>query len=245
MKKRGAIFIVGIILTFSSYIQAEIVSHWTFDEGAGNTAYDSASDQHGTINGATWSEGIIGNCLSFDGNYDYVRISDSDTLDITSNLSIAMWIKTSGPEGDGTQHLFSNQRSISPHDGFSFKITSFGDYDGHLRFSSQESNLYSNRSAATGDWCHVAVTLSGGMARIYIDGQLDNSGYVGSHRINDLDQVIGATYTPWYFFNGKIDDLRIYNHALSEQEITSIIPEPATLSFLTLGVFFAGRRKRN
>jgi hypothetical protein len=82
------------------------------------------------------------------------------------------------------------------------------------------------------------------MARIYIDGQLDNSGYVGPPRINDLDQVIGATYTPHYFFNGQIDDVRVYNHALSEQEIATIIPEPTTITLLALGAFWAGRKRK-
>ena len=73
-----------------------------------------------------------------------------------------------------------------------------------------------------GGWRHVCVTLSGTTAYIYIDGLLDNSGPVGVPTANDVDQTIGASYTPWYFFDGVIDDVFIYDRALSESEVEEL-----------------------
>ncbi|MCK4348903.1 MAG: right-handed parallel beta-helix repeat-containing protein, partial [Thermoplasmatales archaeon] len=70
-----------------------LVACWHFDEGSGSIAYDSSdNDNDGIIHGATWTTGVSGKALSFDGVNDYVEVSDDDSLDITDAISIEAWI---------------------------------------------------------------------------------------------------------------------------------------------------------
>lgn len=236
--------VLSLCMTVSTS-NAALVGLWKFDEGSGNKAYDSAGSNHGTIYGASWTVGKFGTALYFDGYYDYVRIPDCDSLDITGDLTVAAWIKTSQEDPYGI--IYSNVLEIHPHDGYSLRLNSWPEeISGGIRFFLQGSSACSNTKVNTGIWKHVAVTLSGTTATIYIDGVFDNSGTVNVPKVNDVDQVIGASYTPYYFFHGLIDDVRVYNHALSADEVQALlIPEPTSVVMLGLGgVFLALRGKR-
>jgi hypothetical protein len=232
-----AMIFLTLVLT-GERASAASVARWSFDEGSGSTAYDSVGVNHGTVYGATWTSGFIGGALSFDGVDDYVRIPDSDTLDITGDLTVAAWVKTT-LSGRPTK-IFSNLCEVSPHDGYALEET----YNGKVRFYCQEAELISNTTVNNGAWRHIAATLSGTMATIYIDGFLDVSGTVNVPNANNVDQAIGASYSPYYFFDGVIDDVRIYNHALSVSEIRALIPEPATIFLLGLGALGLLRNRR-
>jgi hypothetical protein len=69
-----------------------IVSHWKFDEGGGSIAYDSAGNNDGTVNGATWTTGKMNGALSFDGSNDYVSVPHDTTLNITGDITISVWL---------------------------------------------------------------------------------------------------------------------------------------------------------
>lgn len=74
------------------------IAQWSMDENTGTTASDSIGNNDGTITGATWTTGISGSALSFDGTNDYIEIDDSATLDLSQSLSFEAWIN---PAGDG------------------------------------------------------------------------------------------------------------------------------------------------
>ena len=83
-------------------------------------------------------------------------------------------------------------------------------------------------------WTQVAVTLSGTTATTYINGIVDATATVGVPTAGSVDQTIGKSYTPYYFFNGSIDDVNVYSRALSGSEIrdSHTIPEPSSLFLL-------------
>ena len=218
MKKIISLFVIFVIsFVFLAQASADLndglIAYYPFN---GNANDESGNGNDGTVYGATLTMDRFGNvdsAYSFDGVDDYIRIPDSTSLDITGDLTISAWINTS----ENFHIIFSNMLEVSPHDGYSLRIS-----DGKVRFMSGGGNLYSDTLINTGTWRHIAVTLSGTTAIIYVDGEFDSSGTVGVPTANTVDQTIGASYSPWYFLKGFIDDVAIYNRALSEYEVQAI-----------------------
>ena len=218
--KKLMVFIVALALTcmFSKMASADLTdglaAYYPFN---GNANDESGNGNNGTVYGATLSSDRFGNlnsAYSFDGIDDYVRIPDSDSLDITGDLTISAWLNT---DTSDFSIIFSNVLQVSPHDGYSLEIS-----QGKVRFMSGDQLFYGNTQLNTGTWKHIAVTLSGTTATSYVDGVFDSSGTVGIPTTNTIDQTIGASDLPFYFFQGIIDDIRIYNRALSEVEIQEL-----------------------
>ena len=198
----------------------------------GNANDQSGNGNNGVVYGATPTADRFGNAnsaYSFDGTDDYVRIAESDSLNITGDLTISAWIRT----GTGGQIVLSNMMETTPHSGYSLRLTS----DGDLYFMSGDETLMGQTNVTTNSWTHVAVTLSGTTATSYVDGVFDASGTVGIPMGSYLDTTIGASSDPYYFWDGSIDDVRVYNRALSASEIGELhsIPEPSTLLLLGIG----------
>jgi hypothetical protein len=228
--------LVGLAMLFNvananadSTLANGLVTYYPFN---GNANDEGGNGNNGVLYGASLIADRFGNTNSayhFDGINDYVRIADSNSLNITGNLTISTWICTN----DSSNIIFSNMLEITPHSGYSLRLS-----NGKIRFMSGDQSLYGNSSVNTNLWTHVAVTLSGTNATLYVKGVFDTSGTVGVPTASSVDQTIGASYTPWYFLNGSIDDVRVYNRALSYSEIQELatVPEPSTLVLLGMSV---------
>jgi hypothetical protein len=197
----------------------------------GNANDASGTGNNGVVTGATLTADRFGNAnsaYSFDGNNDYIRTAYSQTLDFTGDLTISAWVRTS----QAGAIIFSNMLETSPHSGYSLRLALNGD----IHFMSGDMSLIGKTPVNTNRWTHVAVTLSGTTATSFVNGVLDTSETVGVPVSSSVDQTIGASDSPHYFWNGAIDDVRVYNRALSFSEIGTLytIPEPS--SFVLLGV---------
>lgn len=202
--------------------QKEIVGNWHFDENAGTIAYDSALEpaNDGTINGASWTDGKYNPALSFDGSNDYVSVNDSPSLDFSTanGITIEAWIFVN-TWGNWKDIVFKGGGSGSNTD-FQLALVSTGfGWDGTLN-GNWRTKLFST-SKDTGQWIHVAVTHDTNTITCYRDGvsigsQVDTGNIY--HSLHLL--AIGREGTQNYgYFDGKIDELRIYNRALSAEEI--------------------------
>lgn len=114
MKK---LFLLGILLTvcfiifvfvFAQVYPERMISYWKFDEGIGTIATDLVDANDGEIYGATWTSGIVGSALSFDGVDDYVYVPDKENLSTPYELTVEVWIKS--------DTFNSDKRIISKHD---------------------------------------------------------------------------------------------------------------------------------
>jgi hypothetical protein len=211
------------VLTLMNSVSAELVAHWEFDDGAGNTATDSIGNAHpGTIGGtANWVTGQVGGALDFDGSTNYVDIG-GDMPIVSGTFSLTMWVYARDiptAEGDLRMPLSNDtwaDRAIHVHIWPETAVFRIDTKNG--------TDISSNTALRADQWYHVAGTLdAAGESRIYIDGVLDNSASGDGREYIIGPANIGAYQESDRFFDGMIDDVRIYNHILSEAEIQGIM----------------------
>lgn len=235
---------VLLLAGVASAVDASLVAWYTFDEGSGTIAHDSANIHNGTVYGATWATGKIGGAMRFNGSNSYVSVSSNAELNITGDITIAAWVNffKGGDDSDMSQQAIvtkciNNGAYNNPYD---------------FRTSAQvvpeleliRANGYTHEQSSNftyiplNSWHHVAVVAQGAVVNFYVDGILTEMVWNEPHLIsppvgNNYPMLIGAR-NDGLFFDGLIDDVRIYNRALTATEIKDI-PEPATLLLLGLG----------
>jgi len=203
----------------------DLVLFLQFDEEVGNKAIDQSKyDNHGTIRGATKVDGKIGRALQFDGVDDYVEIPRSASLE-PEILTICAWFKINSPP-KVAGHIVDH---YSSEGGYFMRVRNYGDrmvLQGYVRCGNIASGLDSITLLETGKWYFGAFVADGEKLRLYLNGKLDRETDQGVLPCGiDKPIRIGA-YTPTtWLFNGIIDEVRIYNRALSEEEIRQIYLE--------------------
>ncbi len=194
----------------------KMVGQWTFDDSSNPWIDTSGEGNHGSCTGTncpTITTGYNGrNAASFDGN-DWVEILDSNSLDITGQITITAWIKTSNTNNQiilGKNHTTSYYLSMAPS-GITFFTNS-----GYVSAASSHND---------NNWHMVAGTISAqGKRQIYIDGVLksENTGNI----LTDSNNLrIGDSGNVHAYFNGLIDDVRIYSSALNTAQIEKLYAE--------------------
>ncbi len=188
----------------------------------GSTAYDSSGDNDGNVCGATWTTGKIGSALSFDGQNDYVSVPHDASLDITGDITISAWVyitqgglyqgivtKCVGAGGQNNPYDFRTETSAQPH------LTLVrADASGHER-------VYSSVGLSLDDWHHALIRVENKVPDFYVDGDITGKSgdttFTKTPTGNTNPTLIGRRADALYF-NGKIDDVRIYDWALSAEE---------------------------
>ena len=199
-------------------VASGLVGWWNFDEGSGTTAADSSGNNNtGTlINSPTWTtSGRINGALTLNGTNQYVDVPYSSSIDLTgTNLTIAAWVNISAVNGD-YQAIFGKD--------FQYRLLLGANLSSFLFQINSSTNAFSNTFAALTfrTWHHVAVTYNGTTVNFYLDGQ--NVGSVAMTQsitsTGVYDAGIGNSFTSYYFLEGSIDDVRVYNRALSAKEV--------------------------
>ena len=210
-------------LTKALPLKDDLVGLWHF---SGNAFDSSGKGNDGTVFGATYVDSPMGEALSFDGN-DYVIVPDDDTLDITDEITIEAWIKVAF-------HKNYNAIVIKGEDGaenYELLLYNSGRVHCPIKFT-DGSRVWLNAEAAITDteWHHVAMTYKPGEWRIYVDGvqKAERTDIVKNPLTNNIPLFIGAeqyqgSFRAERFFNGLIDEVRIWNRALSQGQLGSVI----------------------
>jgi len=203
---------------------AELVGHWGLDEGAGTVATDSSGyGNDGVLVGnPQWVTGKIARALYFDGDGDYVEIPHAEILTVDTEVSVAAWInaETLDPSGEGYAGIVA--KSNSPR-SYSLYTTS----GGPLHFSTNGIGTNSVGSIPLNEWVHVVASVVDGAHEYYINGVLDNrtgSGVTLPGTADTANVLIGTTHEgAARVFQGMIDDVRIYNQALTLEELPEVM----------------------
>ena len=227
--------LLGIILTacvvivafvFSLGYPGGMISYWKFDEGSGLTASDSADANHGTfVSDPVWTSGQVGGALRFDGVDDYVDVSSVTCGGI--GLTLEAWVKANDSSPNNWKGIVGGD-SAAPQ----WQIT-LGQNRGSLTIWCEIQTSTGNHwlgwdtgSISTSDWTHIAMTYDGSSFTEYVNG------------VPGVSQPVSGTLVGWapgwpnigrghylgigsdkYLFNGAIDEVAIYDRALTAEEI--------------------------
>ena len=224
----------GLRLTFQSpscvdgggVCQTGLLGYWTFDEGTGTVANDSSGNLNtGSVlnllaNPPGWTNGFINGALHFDGQTDVI-VSNSPSLNPFSGITISTWVKADswGSAGHAPRLL---EKGSSDNQYALLSVTT-----GQLEFllRSVSNGVLLASAPSTGAWHHLAATFNGSSMVLYIDGQIA--------ALQPASGVLAITPDPLSigsapsgsissFFNGALDDVRVYGRALSASEISQL-----------------------
>ena len=188
-----------------------------FFEGSGSKALDlSGKDNHGTIHNATWSRSEKGVCMDLDGDGDYIDCGAKDWLNITDAITLEAWIKqTSTP---GIQMLYT--RGLYQADGLLSYLNNGRVVLKTYQIGADQTAESTLGVITAGKWGHVAIVKDGSTAKIFVDSIDATSGTPSL--IDPTSSTRTVTIGIYgnlslYSFSGTIDEVRIYNRALSAE----------------------------
>jgi len=200
-----------------------VVGSWHFDEGSGDIAYDSSgNDNDGTIYGATWADGKFKKALSFDGSDDYVDCGNDDSLNITEELTIETWVNRGTITGTTFRYIVGKGTDYinEPY------ILEYDPANGYLRFGIYDGTSYHEVTTglAEGEWAHLVGVFDGTSVKLYVNGikKAETSFSQTTIDIQGHSVTIGGCDGGGRYFTGLIDEVRIYNKAVSEEEISDL-----------------------
>ena len=201
---------------------------WGFDETAGATATDaSPAGNAGTVNGAArTAAGRFGGALSFDGLDDWVTVADASSLRLTTGMTASAWVSPTALGSDWRTVLFK-QRS----GGISYSLyahTDSGRPSGHVS-TPLESDARGTVALPVGVWSHLATTYDGSTLRVFVNGAQVGSRAVTGAITNDAGPLrIGGNSVWPEWFAGRLDEVRLYNRALTAAELQGDMTNPVT-----------------
>ncbi|HUV62305.1 MAG TPA: LamG domain-containing protein, partial [Sedimentisphaerales bacterium] len=223
---RKMLFLCSLVaaLGLADSASADLVAHWNFDERAGNIATDEVGGVVGNVINATWTEGLFSNsksALEFNGSNAYVNVAGQN-WGTFKQVSIAVWLKFDSLPGTynaifhedwtagGIHFMVRSSRVV----GFSLNGRGPNDYN-------------SQGVLEAGQIYHVIATfdITTGRTQIYINGVLDSEG-TSSPTASEIFLRSPFTIGSWNtsrYWDGVLDDLRIYDRIVTEEEIPTIM----------------------
>lgn len=214
------------------FAAGSLVGYWNFDEQTGTTAIDSSGmTNDGTLNGnVAYSTAVLPpttcfnnlSSLQFDGTGgSYVEVPNASSMNPTSQITIAFWMNaTTLSSADYTHLLFKNQNGV---------LTSYGiwvDPTGHIYMETNDGSvrgLSGTSVLGTSTWHYIVATYDGTTQKLFVDGVMEAAavlpGLTLGYQNYPLKIGNGDFNLP---FNGYLDDLRIYDRGLTDQEIADL-----------------------
>jgi len=227
--------LTAVILTaslFAGVTVADLTGHWKLDETSGTTANDfSGNENTGQLSGGlsfdkNSVEGFIGNALYLDGQNNYIC---AKSLSIPINaFTIALWFTPDSNLGGDSRRMYlvywgGPVRPYGDKPYIVFNKSGKGDIQLVASVEEKEvSVVTTTNSWKAFTWYHIAGTYDGNFLKIYVNGKLENSAALSGKHYASSKLYLGIRSDLDLGFNGKFDDIRIYDGALDENEIKKL-----------------------
>jgi hypothetical protein len=196
-----------------------LVAAYSVDRGSGTMLNDlSGRGNNGTISGATWTTaGKFGGALSFDGVNDLVTVADSNSLDLTSGMTLEAWVSPSVLRGAWRTVLLKEQSGQLVY--ALYANTNGNRPSGHL-FIARDRDTRGTAILPLNAWTHLAATYDGVRLHLYVNAVLVSSRALAGSILTSTGALRIGGNTVWAeWFSGRIDEVRVYNRALRGGEI--------------------------
>jgi hypothetical protein len=221
-----------------------LVGAWSFDEASGAAADASGNGNTGTVSGATRIAGQYGGALSFDGVNDWVTVNDSNSLDV-NRMTLEAWVRPTAVT-DWRTVLLKEQPGQLVYSLYA--STDNNRPSGHV-FTNGDIALRGPTALAANTWAHLAFTWDGTTTRMYVNGTQVATAALSGNAVTSTGALrIGGNSVWGEWFAGVIDEVRIYNRALSAAEIATDRDTPiggaAPLALLSARGATSAKKKR-
>ena len=237
-RKAFSLVVFSCILSSVQAQNPDLVAYYPFN---GNANDESGNGNNGSVNGAILTKDRFGQneqSYEFDGDGDFINVPFDPSL-YPESISISVWLKMrSYPDAGRTSFVLSNAGSGGnpPYDPYTIFIDENGLLTGKFNGNNDTEHVFlnSNNNIQLDVWCHVVSVFDddGNIAKLYIDNIINDA--ESSSMVLDenalgihigSDQYLDGEPSPNRFFSGIIDDIRIYNYSLSEDEISELYHE--------------------
>jgi hypothetical protein len=198
-----------------------LVAAYSFGAGTGTTAKDSSGlNNTGTLSGTIWATaGRFGSALSFNGVNNFVTVNDTASLDLTTGMTLEAWVYPTATmngwrgivqketTGAIVYYLHANSSTNRPATGI---------------LVGTEKQLHGTSRVPLNTWTHLAATYDGATQRLYVNGvQVASRAQTGPMGVSGSPLRIGGNSVWGEYFQGRIDEVRVYNRALTTAQITT------------------------
>lgn len=217
-------------------LERGLVGYWPFEEGTGDVAADASENRNegALINQPEWTIGQVGSALRFNGIDNYVLVPASESLDQLNALTVSLWVfletDPDATSGNDWRLLFGDSsRGSSP--SFGFLMEESRTLTGSLFLNGDRKTLKSEETVAIKEWVHLTFTYDNdtGLIRLYMNGQLVKESTINRSSIDthqgrpfSISMKQPSGIDDLHTWPGVLDEVRIYNRALTEEEINEL-----------------------
>lgn len=220
------VLITFLAISLNSLFAQDIIAHWTFDEGVGDSAYDlSGNGNHmNLLNGVAWIDGLNGNALSFDGVDDKGLCAHKSIQTGMAELTIetVVWINSLPKDSHWGPIISKWGAGGIVDDAWGIDVDRLSPHGGHgVVVGKSSKHINGKVTIPTEKWIHFVFTWDGLNMFLYIDGNKVDStpaSLLGNINNSNTEIRLGHNTDP-HFFNGKIDQITVYGKALSSQQV--------------------------
>jgi hypothetical protein len=219
------------IIVDNSALPADLIAAYDFDAGSGTSVTDRTGKGHtGTISGATWTTaGRFGNALTFDGANDWVTVADANDLDFTTAMTLEAWVYPTESGGGSWRNVLIKERPS----GEVYNLYSNADANTPVAYVVRSTapgtplDVSGTSQLPLNAWSHLAVTYDNATLRLFVNGVEVGTRAVAGPLLTSTGVLrIGGNSKWGEYFAGRIDEVRIYNRALTAAEIQADMGSP-------------------